>query len=167
MSDFQSVGPTTLASRYPAPTRISGSLFHPISPVCLISPIYPILSNRSHSSHLTIRPHSSQLVPSAHHPRTDKKASAGGFPPPADATQKKAASYSPASHRSTIGAGGLNFSVRNGKRWDPAAITTKYVLNIRFQHTGTRQAEQEGNPRGLPRNRNGETIPRQEKISGN
>ena len=26
--------------------------------------------------------------------------------------------------RSTIGAGGLNFSVRNGKRWDPAAITT-------------------------------------------
>jgi len=27
-------------------------------------------------------------------------------------------------HCSTIGAGGLNFSVRNGKRWDPAAITT-------------------------------------------
>ena len=26
--------------------------------------------------------------------------------------------------RSTIGAGGLNFSVRNGKRWIPAAITT-------------------------------------------
>ena len=25
--------------------------------------------------------------------------------------------------RSTIGAGGLNFSVRNGKRWNPAAIT--------------------------------------------
>ena len=23
---------------------------------------------------------------------------------------------------STIGAGGLNFSVRNGKRWNPAAI---------------------------------------------
>ena len=37
---------------------------------------------------------------------------------------KKAASYSPALHCSTIGAGGLNFSVRNGKRWDPAAITT-------------------------------------------
>ena len=34
------------------------------------------------------------------------------------------APYSPASHRSTIGAGGLNFSVRNGKRWNPAAITT-------------------------------------------
>ena len=39
---------------------------------------------------------------------------------------KKAASYSPALHCSTIGAGGLNFSVRNGKRWNPAAITTWY-----------------------------------------
>ena len=38
--------------------------------------------------------------------------------------KKVAASYSPALHCSTIGAGGLNFSVRNGKRWDPAAITT-------------------------------------------
>ena len=27
--------------------------------------------------------------------------------------------------RSTIGAGGLNFSVRNGKRWGPAAIATR------------------------------------------
>ena len=26
--------------------------------------------------------------------------------------------------RSTIGAGGLNFSVRNGKRWSPTAIVT-------------------------------------------
>ena len=26
--------------------------------------------------------------------------------------------------RSTIGANGLNFSVRNGKRWNPVAITT-------------------------------------------
>ena len=38
--------------------------------------------------------------------------------------KKKAASYSPTLHCSTIGASGLNFSVRNGKRWDPAAITT-------------------------------------------
>ena len=37
---------------------------------------------------------------------------------------KEAATYSPALHCSTIGAGGLNFSVRDGKRWDPAAITT-------------------------------------------
>ena len=36
---------------------------------------------------------------------------------------KKAATYSPALHCSTIGASGLNFSVRNGKRWDTAAIT--------------------------------------------
>ena len=38
-------------------------------------------------------------------------------------TVKKAATYSPTLHCSTIGASGLNFSVRNGKRWDPAAIT--------------------------------------------
>ena len=38
--------------------------------------------------------------------------------------EKEAATYSPALHCSTIGAGGLNFSVRDGKRWDPAAITT-------------------------------------------
>ena len=37
---------------------------------------------------------------------------------------KMAASYSPALHCTTIGASGLNFSVRNGKRWDPAAIAT-------------------------------------------
>ena len=43
-----------------------------------------------------------------------------------DAHQKKAATYSPALHCSTIGDGGLNCSVRNGKRWDPAAITTQY-----------------------------------------
>ena len=39
-------------------------------------------------------------------------------------SEKVAVSYSPALHCSTIGASGLNFSVRNGKRWDPAAITT-------------------------------------------
>ena len=38
--------------------------------------------------------------------------------------RKKAATYSPALHCSTIGDGGLNFSVRNGKRWDTAAIAT-------------------------------------------
>ena len=37
---------------------------------------------------------------------------------------KKAATYSP-TVRSTIGAFGLNFSVRNGKRWNPGAIATK------------------------------------------
>ena len=43
-----------------------------------------------------------------------------------DLKRKKAASYSPALHCSTIGVGGLNFSVRNGKRWSPATITTWY-----------------------------------------
>ena len=36
-----------------------------------------------------------------------------------------AASCSPALQRSTIGATGLNFSVRNGKRWDTGAIATQ------------------------------------------
>ena len=40
-----------------------------------------------------------------------------------DLVVKKAATYSPALHCSTIGANGFNFSVRNGKRWDTAAIT--------------------------------------------
>ncbi len=35
-----------------------------------------------------------------------------------------AATYSPTWYSSTIGASGLNFSVRNGKRWNPAAIAT-------------------------------------------
>ena len=39
-------------------------------------------------------------------------------------SEKKAATYSPALHCSTIGDDGLNFSVRNGKRWEPAAIAT-------------------------------------------
>ena len=43
---------------------------------------------------------------------------------------KKAATYSPALHCSTIGASGLNFSVRNGKRWDPVAITTWYNFQL-------------------------------------
>ena len=38
---------------------------------------------------------------------------------------KGAATYSPALHCSTIGASGLNCSVRNGKRWNPAAIATR------------------------------------------
>ena len=35
-----------------------------------------------------------------------------------------AATYSPTCYCSTIGVNGLNFSVRNGKRWNPIAITT-------------------------------------------
>ncbi len=44
-------------------------------------------------------------------------------------SEKVAATYSPTWWGSTIGDGGLNFSVRNGKRWNPAAITaTVYHL---------------------------------------
>ena len=41
-----------------------------------------------------------------------------------DIIKKKVATYSPTLHCSTIGDGGLNCSVRNGKRWNPAAIAT-------------------------------------------
>ena len=41
-----------------------------------------------------------------------------------DALSKLAATYSPTWYSSTIGANGLNFSVRDGKRWIPVAITT-------------------------------------------
>ena len=46
----------------------------------------------------------------------------------ASCVRKWATSYSPASHCSTIGADGLNFSVRNGKRWNPDAIITQNGL---------------------------------------
>lgn len=42
--------------------------------------------------------------------------------------KKMAATYSPSS-TSTIGAEGLNFSVRKGKRWFPFAIVTKKSLS--------------------------------------
>ena len=42
---------------------------------------------------------------------------------PDSSGKKAAATYSPAG-RSTIGADGLNFSVRNGKRWSPVTIAT-------------------------------------------
>ena len=41
---------------------------------------------------------------------------------------KAAATYSPTAQRSTIGVRGLNFSVRNGKRWIPAAVATCMAL---------------------------------------
>ena len=50
--------------------------------------------------------------------------------------KKVAVSYSPALHCSTIGAGGLNFSVRNGKRWFLTAITTA-IYYLREQTIGS------------------------------
>ena len=37
--------------------------------------------------------------------------------------------------RSTIGAGGLNFSVRNGKRWNTSAIATLTLLVEHLRYT--------------------------------
>ena len=42
---------------------------------------------------------------------------------------KKAATYSPALRCSTIGVPGLNFSVRDGKRWNPGAKATRICLH--------------------------------------
>ena len=39
--------------------------------------------------------------------------------------------------RSTIGAGGLNFSVRNGKRWNPATIATS--IGVTYSQHGKKQ----------------------------
>ena len=61
-----------------------------------------------------------------------KKESPGDKSPGLSRVWKEAATYSPALHCSTIGAGGLNFSVRNGKRWDTAAITT--WLGVEVSH---------------------------------
>ena len=63
-----------------------------------------------------------------HLPRTDLQKAGVPLPEPEGSrrgTPKKgAATYSPALRRSTIGAGGLNFSVRDGKRWGTTAIAT-------------------------------------------
>ena len=55
-----------------------------------------------------------------------------------------AASYSPALHCSTIGAGGLNFSVRDGKRWSPAAVAT--LNGGHAKHTKARHRRPEYEP---------------------
>ena len=62
--------------------------------------------------------------PSAWASGHEKKPSPGLWTLGDGPVKKEAATYSPALHCSTIGAGGLNFSVRDGKRWDPAAVTT-------------------------------------------
>ena len=54
-------------------------------------------------------------------------------------SEKKAASYSPALHCSTIGAGGLNFSVRNGKRWDPVRNGKWEMTNEEMTSTDSSQ----------------------------
>ena len=55
-----------------------------------------------------------------------KKKKERGFPASLQGTSslKKAATYSPALRCSTIGAPGLNFPVRDGKRWNTGAKAT-------------------------------------------
>ena len=56
--------------------------------------------------------------------------------------QKTAANYSPTWCGSTIIAGELNFSVRNGKRWFLTAITTAlYNLREYFKETSNRSLQ--------------------------
>ena len=52
-------------------------------------------------------------------------------------SRRTAAAYSPTWWGRTIGDGGLNFSVRNGKRWFPAAIATAiyYLRELTPKHS--------------------------------
>ncbi len=52
-------------------------------------------------------------------------------------SRRTAATYSPNWWVSTIGAGELNCSVRNGKRWNLTAITTAFILLERKYHFGS------------------------------
>ena len=63
--------------------------------------------------------------------------------------EKTAATYSPAG-RSTIGADGLNFSVRDGKRWDPVALATWKGLTCGGSE-GAGKKGGEGRQKGKPR----------------
>ena len=44
------------------------------------------------------------------------------------AQKSLATTYSPTADGSTIGAGGLNFRVRNGNGWDPSAVVTRLTI---------------------------------------
>ena len=67
---------------------------------------------------------------------------------------------------STIGAGGLNCSVRNGKRWDPATIATLMTImtNHNNKHEHKRFTTSKENMRHIPRRIK---TPREETCSGN
>ena len=67
---------------------------------------------------------------------------------------------------STIGAGGLNCSVRNGKRWDPATIATLMTImtNHNNKHEHKRFTICQENMRHIPRRIK---TPREETYSGN
>ena len=59
---------------------------------------------------------------------------------------KTAPTYSPTLHRSTIGVNGLNFSVRNGKRWNPVAKSTLIRLFKTYQTSIKRTTKSKHQP---------------------
>ena len=64
-----------------------------------------------------------------------------------EGTKKGAATCSPACQGSTIGAGGLNCSVRDGKRWDTAAMAARNVFWEK--HTGQGRKTEGGGHRSF------------------
>ena len=84
-------------------------------------------------------------------PCKKKEARPGTFRDPAGHwIEKKAATYSP-TMRSTIGAAGLNCSVRDGKRWDPRAMAASMTDKPR-----QRQNNKKGNAlRAVPTEKKG------------
>ena len=97
------------------------------------------------------------LSPSPHVPsaraRCQKKgkkneARPGTFRDPAGHwIEKKAATYSP-TMRSTIGAAGLNCSVRDGKRWDPRAMAASMTDKPRQRQNNKKRKRTRGIPAG-------------------
>ena len=75
-----------------------------------------------------------------------KEARPGTFRDPAGLwIEKKAATYSP-TVRSTIGAAGLNCSVRDGKRWDPRAMAASMTDKPRQRQNNKKGKRQRGIP---------------------
>ena len=75
-----------------------------------------------------------------------KEARPGTFRNPAGLwVEKKAATYSP-TVRSTIGAAGLNCSVRDGKRWNPRAMAASMTDKPRQRQNNKKGKRQRGIP---------------------
>ena len=84
--------------------------------------------------------------------REDTKKGASGIA--SRGSSRKNGGYLLSHLRSTIGAGGLNFSVRNGKRWNPGAITTRMgdMMNATLYlqtTTSLKKCAEETKPRGF------------------
>ncbi len=78
-----------------------------------------------------------------------------------------AISYSPTCYRSTIGASGLNFSVRNGKRWSPA-LSSPFCLYMSLSswHVSDKKGQHSANGRAGAKEADGQLVPLGFAISG-